>query len=52
MKKQMIFIAAFISALTFSVPAIADAGDSPTLKRIQDSGVVNIGHRETSIPFS
>ncbi len=30
----------------------ADAGDSPTLKRIQQRGTVNIGHRETSIPFS
>jgi glutamate/aspartate transport system substrate-binding protein len=32
--------------------AHADAGDSPTLKRIEERGVVNIGHRETSIPFS
>ncbi|MFQ3188074.1 MAG: glutamate/aspartate transport system substrate-binding protein, partial [Gammaproteobacteria bacterium] len=32
--------------------AIADAGDSRILKRIQDRGVVTIGHRETSIPFS
>ncbi len=31
---------------------IADAGDSPTLKRIQERGQVSIGHRETSIPFS
>jgi glutamate/aspartate transport system substrate-binding protein len=52
MKKHMIFVAAIVSAISFSLPAFADAGDSPTLKRIQDSGVVNIGHRETSIPFS
>jgi len=32
--------------------AIADAGDSPTLKRIAERGEVSIGHRETSIPFS
>jgi len=32
--------------------AMADAGDSPVLKRIAERGVVNIGHRETSIPFS
>jgi len=30
----------------------ADAGDSPTLKRIEERGLVTIGHRETSIPFS
>ncbi|MDE2694745.1 MAG: transporter substrate-binding domain-containing protein, partial [Paracoccaceae bacterium] len=52
MKKNMILFAAVISALSFSLPAVAGAGDSPTLKRIQDSGTVNIGHRETSIPFS
>ncbi len=33
-------------------PVYADAGDSPVLKRIEDRGVVSIGHRETSIPFS
>lgn len=32
--------------------AQADAGDSPTLKRIEERGVISIGHRETSIPFS
>lgn len=32
--------------------AHADAGDSATLKRIQERGMVSIGHRETSIPFS
>lgn len=30
----------------------ADAEDSPTLKRIAERGMVTIGHRETSIPFS
>ena len=32
--------------------AYAGAGDSPVLKRIAERGVINIGHRETSIPFS
>jgi glutamate/aspartate transport system substrate-binding protein len=32
--------------------AVADAGDSSVLKRISERKVVNIGHRETSIPFS
>jgi len=39
-------------ALGVTTTAYADAGDSPVLKRIQDKKVVNIGHRETSIPFS
>lgn len=36
----------------FNTNVIADAGDSPVLKRIADRGVISIGHRETSIPFS
>lgn len=35
-----------------SMAVQADAGDSPTLQRIEERGVVTIGHRETSIPFS
>lgn len=48
---KLITVAA-IAALTCHTGAFADAGDSPTLKRIAERGVVNIGHRETSIPFS
>lgn len=44
--------AAAVTAIGFGAPAFADAGDSPTLQRIQERGVVSIGHRETSIPFS
>ncbi|SHK99072.1 amino acid ABC transporter substrate-binding protein, PAAT family [Roseovarius marisflavi] len=44
--------AAAVTAVGFAAPAFADAGDSPTLQRIQERGVVSIGHRETSIPFS
>ncbi|MGB5868997.1 MAG: amino acid ABC transporter substrate-binding protein [Albidovulum sp.] len=44
-------VAAFVAA-GLAAPVFADAGDSPTLQRIQERGVVNIGHRETSIPFS
>lgn len=44
--------AAAVAAVGFAAPAFADAGDSPTLQRIQERGVVSIGHRETSIPFS
>ncbi|MFK7856651.1 MAG: amino acid ABC transporter substrate-binding protein [Granulosicoccus sp.] len=53
MKGTMLKAAAIAFAVaSVSGVAIADAGDSPTLKRIQERGVVNIGHRETSIPFS
>ena len=38
--------------LSLTAKVYADAGDSPTLKRIADKGVISIGHRETSIPFS
>jgi glutamate/aspartate transport system substrate-binding protein len=41
-----------ILVLGTSVNAMADAGDSSVLKRIDERKVVNIGHRETSIPFS
>lgn len=41
-------------ALVLAMPAaaLADAGDSPVLQRIDERGVVNLGHRETSIPFA
>ncbi len=35
-----------------SLSVFADAGDSPVLQRIEERGMVTIGHRETSIPFS
>jgi len=44
--------AAAVTAVGLAPPAFADAGDSPTLQRIQERGTVSIGHRETSIPFS
>ncbi|CAG0960554.1 Glutamate/aspartate import solute-binding protein [Burkholderiales bacterium] len=40
-----VLIAAFVAA-----PALAQ--DSPTLKKIKDSGTITIGHRDSSIPFS
>lgn len=40
------------AALIAASPALADAGDSPVLQRIDERGVVNVGHRETSIPFA
>ena len=52
--KNVIKLAALSAVMLtgLSGQAIADAGDSRILKRIQDRGVVTIGHRETSIPFS
>lgn len=49
--RHLAMTAVFAVATPLSA-AHADAGDSPTLKRIEERGVVNIGHRETSIPFS
>ncbi|HEY8241877.1 MAG TPA: transporter substrate-binding domain-containing protein, partial [Casimicrobiaceae bacterium] len=40
-----VLCAAFVAA-----PALAQ--DSPTLKKIKDSGSITIGHRDSSMPFS
>ena len=47
MKKLSLAVlcAAFVAA-----PALAQ--DSPTLKKIKDSGTITIGHRDSSMPFS
>ena len=47
MKKLSLVVlcAAFVAA-----PALAQ--DSPTLKKIKDSGTITIGHRDSSMPFS
>ncbi|MFT5894259.1 MAG: glutamate/aspartate transport system substrate-binding protein [bacterium] len=53
MKKHIIpslLVGALVSLSAMQVHA--DAGDSPTLKRIDERGQISIGHRETSIPFS
>lgn len=53
MNKQIFSTLIVSAALAFtSLQSSADAGDSPTLKRIEERGQVSIGHRETSIPFS
>jgi glutamate/aspartate transport system substrate-binding protein len=53
MKKTFMKLAAVAFAIaSVSGVAVADAGDSPTLKRIAERGAVNIGYRETSISFS
>lgn len=45
-------LCASVLALGITGTAQADAGDSPVLKRIQENKVINMGHRETSIPFA
>lgn len=52
--QKSLFPALLTSALLCLSPlgAQADAGDSPTLKRIEERGMVTIGHRESSVPFS
>ena len=39
-------------ALAFALPALAAEDLGPTLSKIKESGIVAIGHRESSIPFS
>ncbi|MBS0370057.1 MAG: amino acid ABC transporter substrate-binding protein, partial [Proteobacteria bacterium] len=40
-------------ALTAGLTTLpAAAQESPTLKKIKDSGTISLGHRESSIPFS
>jgi glutamate/aspartate transport system substrate-binding protein len=38
--------------LAAAIPVSADEADSPILKRIKDRGVINMGHREASVPFA
>jgi glutamate/aspartate transport system substrate-binding protein len=40
-----------LALLAFAAMPVC-AQDSPTLKKIKDTGVITIGHRDTSIPFS
>ena len=44
--------AAFVFATLGFIAASAHAQDSGTLKKIKDTGVISLGHRESSIPFS
>ena len=40
-----------LALLAFCATPVA-AQESPTLKKIKDTGTITIGHRESSIPFS
>ena len=50
MKRITSLIAALIAGMAFTGAAIAQ--DGGTLKKIRDTGVIKIGHRDASIPFS
>jgi glutamate/aspartate transport system substrate-binding protein len=41
-----------LALAAFAFALAAQAQDSPTLKKIRDSGSITIGHRDASIPFS
>ncbi|MBS0353373.1 MAG: transporter substrate-binding domain-containing protein, partial [Proteobacteria bacterium] len=44
------FVLTCLLASGLAQPALAQ--ESPTLKKIKDSGTISLGHRESSIPFS
>jgi len=46
--RKPVFVA--IAATLLAQPVLAQ--ESPTLKKIKDSGTITLGHRESSIPFS
>jgi len=53
MKSKKMALLAFTITSFLSVGAMADDVDSSVvLKRIQERGVINMGHRESSVPFS
>ena len=47
--RKLSLVAAVVAA-AIALPAVAQ--DSPTLKKIKESGTITIGHRDSSIPFS
>ena len=47
--RKLPLVAALVAAAV-ALPAVAQ--DSPTLKKIKESGTITIGHRDSSIPFS
>jgi glutamate/aspartate transport system substrate-binding protein len=39
-------------AVAFALPVLAAEDPGPTLQKVKESGIVALGHRESSIPFS
>lgn len=52
MVRKLVTSAAVAGALMMAAPALAQGAASPVLDRIKERGVINMGHRETSVPFS
>ena len=50
MRTPIRFTALAIATALCATPALAD--DLPTLQKINSSGTIVVGHRESSIPFS
>jgi glutamate/aspartate transport system substrate-binding protein len=50
MHSTRILMAALLATAVFSAPAFSQ--DSSTLKKVKETGVITLGHRESSIPFS
>ena len=50
MRSSLKFSATCLIATLLAQPVLAQ--ESPTLKKIKDSGIIALGHRESSIPFS
>lgn len=50
--KQFALMTALAAVLSSALALPAQADESPTLKKIKDSGSITLGHRESSIPFS
>ena len=50
MRSSLKFSATCLIATLLAQPVLAQ--ESPTLKKIKDSGTIALGHRESSIPFS
>ena len=50
MQLSKLAVATLIAAAFVATPAVAQ--ESPTLKKIKDTGSITLGHRESSIPFS
>ena len=53
LKKLVTGISAVIFTATALIPISAQAaGNSPVLERIKERGQINVGHRESSVPFA
>ena len=50
LKQTSLFAAAAVLVLTGASPSYAQ--ESPILERIKERGTINMGHRESSVPFS